>query len=182
MIQNNIEQEKPWCIFGIGELGKMFCNNFEDKLRGQCKCCLVDNLAELQAYCASDAHSEDAFWMLIAEYEQDIWEKFLESDGIKKLMHEISVKFIIIHPKNNSVTTTERQFIRLMDHGKVVFAMPEMARKLLMEKCVCLYMISLQHAVCQVMWELNMVICSVLGVTTIGMVWFMKQTAHTADR
>lgn len=140
MARDNTEQEKPFCIFCIGELGKMFCDNFENKLRGQCQCCLVDNLAELQAYCASDAHSEDAYWMLIAEYEQEIWEKYLENDEIKGLMDEISVKFIIIHPKNNSVTTAERQFIQLMDNGKVVFAMPEMTRKSSMETiCMVLY-------------------------------------------
>ncbi|GEM_PF-4106868 len=140
MARDNTEQEKPFCIFCIGELGKMFCDNFENRLRGQCTCCVVDDLTELQEHCDSDAHSEDAFWMLIAEYDQDIWEKSLENDEIKRLMHEISVKFIIIHPKNNIVTTTERKFIRLMDYGKVVLAMPEMAHKSSMETmCMSLY-------------------------------------------
>ena len=144
MAQNNTEQEKPFCIFGIGELGKMFCDTFADKLRGQCKCCVVNNLAELQEHCASDAHSDDLFWMLIAEYDQDIWEKSLENDEIKRLMREFSVKYIIIHPKNNTVTTTEQQFIRLIgagdNYGTLVFAMPEMTRKSAMKTmCQALY-------------------------------------------
>ena len=35
MAQNNTEQDKPFCIFCIGELGKMFCDTFADKLSGQ---------------------------------------------------------------------------------------------------------------------------------------------------
>ena len=144
MARDNTEQEKPFCIFCIGELGKMFCDNFENKLRGQCTCCVVDDLTELQEHCDSDAHSEDAFWMLIAEYDQDIWEKSLENDEIKRLMREFSVKYIMIHPRNSIVTTNERQFIRLIDagekYGKVVFAMPEISRNSSLETmCNTLY-------------------------------------------
>ena len=77
----------PWRVFCIGKLGTEFYNRYKDKLGIK------------HAVCVSDYHYEDfepydydlelyskEHWMLIAEFEQEIWDKYLENAKIKKLL------------------------------------------------------------------------------------------------
>ena len=52
--------------------------------------------------------------MLIAEFELEIWDKYLENAEIKKLLQLITLKFIFIHPVNNAISLIEQKFVQLM--------------------------------------------------------------------
>lgn len=53
-------------------------------------------------------------WMLIAEYDQNIWDKYLENAEIKKLLQLFTLKFIFIHPVNNAISLIEQKFVQLV--------------------------------------------------------------------
>lgn len=142
-----------WRVFCIGELGSEFCNRYKNKLNKldtQFTCCVLNDLCQLKHYLDSETRFQE-HWMLIAEYEQEIWNKHLEDDEIKKILQTITLKFIIIHPVNNTLSPVERQFVRLMwDEPSANFnpdfphtlplAMPDSSlRSSLEAKCFAIY-------------------------------------------
>ena len=116
----------PWRVFCIGKLGTEFYNRYKDKLgikhaacvsdyhseefdeefepydydlelyaKEHWSFCVLDDPEKILPYCDLKLYSKE-HWMLIAEFEQEIWEEYLENAEIKKLLHLITLKFIFI--------------------------------------------------------------------------------------
>lgn len=73
----------------------------------------MDDPEKILPYCDLKLYSKE-HWMLIAEFEQEIWDKYLENAKIKKLLQLITLKFIFIHPVNNAISLIEQKFVQLM--------------------------------------------------------------------
>ena len=140
--------EIPWRIFCIGELGSMFCDRYKGKIGDQFTCRVLDDPLQLTRYCDSDPYCLNEHRMLVAEYEQDTWNKYLENDEIKAILQNMTLKVIIIHPVNNAVPSPERQFVRLMGDdpvhvmppvGKVILAMPDRLHQSMESVCKAIY-------------------------------------------
>ena len=130
----------PWRVFCIGKLGTEFYNRYKDKLgikhavcvsdyhyedfepydydlelyaKEHWSFCVLDDPEKILPYCDLKLYSKE-HWMLIAEFEQEIWDKYLENAEIKKLLQLFTLKFIIIHPVNNAISLIEQKFVQLM--------------------------------------------------------------------
>ena len=134
----------PWRVFCIGKLGTEFYNRYKDKLgikhavcvsdyhseefdeefepydydlglyaKEHWSFCVLDDPEKILPYCDLKLYSKE-HWMLIAEYDQNIWDKYLENAEIKKLLQLFTLKFIIIHPVNNAISLIEQKFVQLM--------------------------------------------------------------------
>lgn len=130
----------PWRVFCIGKLGTEFYNRYKDKLgikhavcvsdyhyedfepydydlelysKEHWMFCVLDDPEKILPYCDLKLYSKE-HWMLIAEFEQEIWDKYLENAKIKKLLQLITLKFIFIHPVNNAISLIEQKFVQLM--------------------------------------------------------------------
>ena len=129
----------PWRVFCIGKLGTEFYNRYKDKLgirhavcvsdyhleefepyydfelyaKEHWSFCVLDDPEKILPYCDLKLYSKE-HWMLIAEYDQKIWDKYLENAEIKKLLQLFTLKFIIIHPVNNAISLIEQKFVQLM--------------------------------------------------------------------
>ena len=130
----------PWRVFCIGKLGTEFYNRYKDKLgikhavcvsdyhyedfepydydlelysKEHWMFCVLDDPEKILPYCDLKLYSKE-HWMLIAEYDQKIWDKYLENAEIKKLLQLITLKFIFIHPVNNAISPIEQKFVQLM--------------------------------------------------------------------
>ena len=103
----------PWRVFCIGKLGAAFCNLYQNKLGAQFTCHVLDNPYELKPFYDSEVYHEE-HWMLIAEYDQEIWNKYLVNDEIEKFLQNTTLRFIMTHPVNNVLSPVERQFVQLM--------------------------------------------------------------------
>ena len=130
----------PWRVFCIGKLGTEFYNRYKDKLgikhavcvsdyhyedfepydydlelysKEHWMFCVLDDPEKILPYCDLKLYSKE-HWMLIAEFEQEIWDKYLENAEIKKLLQLFTLKFIFIHPVNNAISLIEQKFVQLM--------------------------------------------------------------------
>ena len=134
----------PWRVFCIGKLGTEFYNRYKDKLgikyaacvsdyhseefdeefepydydlglyaKEHWSFCVLDDPEKILPYCDLKLYSKE-HWMLIAEFEQEIWDKYLENAEIKKLLQLFTLKFIIIHPVNNAISLIEQKFVQLV--------------------------------------------------------------------
>ena len=130
----------PWRVFCIGKLGTEFYNRYKNKLgikhavcvsdyhyedfepydydlelyaKEHWMFCVLDDPEKILPYCDLKLYSKE-HWMLIAEFEQEIWDKYLENAEIKKLLQLFTLKFIIIHPVNNAISLIEQKFVQLM--------------------------------------------------------------------
>lgn len=166
----------PWRVFCIGKLGTEFYNRYKDigisyavrvsdyhfeefepydydlesYVKEHWSFCVLDDPEKILPYCDLKLYSKE-HWMLIAEYDQKIWDKYLENAEIKKLLQLFTLKFIIIHPVNNVLPPIERQFVQLMwDEPPAIFdpefshtiilAMPNsIFQSSLESKCIAIY-------------------------------------------
>ncbi len=124
-------------MFCFGELGKMFYDIYGNELGERFSFVPIQEPNELQSIKSDYPDSKNEKWMLITEYEPQIWKKYLEDKQIQQLLTNVELKFIINHPKNNIIPLDERRLIHLMgldfDAGKIILAMPDSDRKMALE-------------------------------------------------
>lgn len=122
---------KKWEILCIGELGKLFYDNYHNSFEDNYRCHWIDDPVQIQSYIGPEFNSDNELRMLIAECDQKSWNEYFGNDDMKKVLQKFAVKFIVIHPNKKLISAEEYKFIQMMNTEQsfgIILAMPDMKR------------------------------------------------------
>ena len=145
-------------VFCLGELGKRFYANYGDKLGERFSFQLIDDTEELLSFSKSGLETGNEKWILITEYEPQIWEKECNSNAVAQWLRNVLLKIIVIHPHQHIAQIAERRWIQMMKprdtcSDKVILAMPDVERS------------SALNILCKVIYDLiSAAVCSIIDV------------------